>query len=155
MSSGLPRRAAFAGALGLAALVLASEASADNSDVQTAARALLDAYASKNFDALQALTDPNGCVVIGSGAGEHETTPEQIRALLEADYARWESATFGPFDWIHINGDANFAAAIFQSPFTMHAQGQTMSVTLRFATAWRKAGGRWVVNQSMTQVVQG
>jgi hypothetical protein len=151
MSELIPRRAVLI--TGVAAGALAAGAlRAEEDDLPSTLRTLLARYAAKDLDGLMELLDPDGCVMIGTDIGEHAVDLPGVRAIVEGDYALWDSSEFGPIDWIHVDSDGQVASVMFQTKWLRHSAGVDMAFTIRFATAWRRRGRDWKLTQSLNQV---
>ena len=125
----------------------------DETAVKSAVLRLLDAYSKKDFDAAMALTDHEAVLVMGSDVEEVCNTRTEIEALLHDDFQLWTSASFGEISLLSVRAEGDLGSAFFDVPFSMQrAPGKTDTMTIRFATVWRRRGGEWKLTQSMNCV---
>ncbi|MES1199849.1 MAG: nuclear transport factor 2 family protein [Pseudomonadota bacterium] len=149
MTHALSRRWALG--MGLAAGLAASPALAADDDLRTAVRAFLDAYASKNIDALMAMLDPEGILVIGADAAEVVTTPAAARDLLEADYRLFEHSAFRDFRGFNMRREGRGASVFLEVPWSRLNPGEP-DFLLRFAQFWVRRHDGWKLAQSLNAV---
>ena len=125
----------------------------DETAVKSAVLRLLDAYSKKDFNAAMALTDHEAVLVMGSDVEEVCDTRAKIEALLHDDFQLWTSASFGEVSLLSVRAEGDLGSAFFDVPFSMQrAPGKTDTMTIRFATVWRRRGGDWKLTQSMNCV---
>lgn len=128
----------------------AASAQTDCDPLRTPVATLLDLYSRKDMKALAGLLDGEQLLVLGSDVSEVADTRAKVDALLADDFALWQAASFGAPAFMNCRVQGGLATAAFDAPFSMkRPDGQTMTVTVRFLTVWRRAGGGWRLTQSM------
>jgi len=150
MTHALSRR----GALGLAiasGLAAGSALAATDDDLRATIRSFLDAYAAKNIDALMAMLDPQGILVIGTDAAEVISTPAAARTLLEADFQLWEQSAFRDFRSFAVRREGRGASIFFEVPWSRLNPGEP-DFLLRFAQFWVRRHDGWKLAQSLNAV---
>jgi ketosteroid isomerase-like protein len=109
---------------------------------------LLQRYAANDVDGVLALLDGE-FIVYGSDAAELVRTPQQLRQLMQDDFALWRTAKFGHLRDLDLRVNGSLATAYFHVPFSA---GGRAPLTVRFSTTWRKTGGEWRLAQSANTV---
>lgn len=100
------------------------------------------------------LLDPRA-TMYGDAASEFYTTTPGIEGLLAADYRQWSSARFGQPMHVSTETSDDLETVFFDAPFTLvMADGRAITVTVRFATVWHRAGGRYLLLQSSNATVR-
>lgn len=146
---------ALAAALALAGCVtVVAPAGASRADDAERARVtqqveqLLQRYAANDVDGVLALLDGE-FIVYGSDEAELVRTPQQLRQLMQDDFALWRTARFGQLRDLDLRVHGHLATAYFHVPFSA---GGGAPLTVRFSTTWRKVGGEWRLAQSANTV---
>lgn len=135
----------------LAVLVPFAASAAPCDSLAPAVERLLSAYSAKNLEQVDAQMRHDEILVLGSDLSEVARTPEDVSALMKADFRLWGEARFGAPRFMDCRMQPDLATAAFDAPFEMQRNnGSRMSVTVRFLTVWtRDTGGRWLLTQSL------
>ena len=130
----------------------ARPAQVEDPQITERVNALLHAYSSKDVPAVMSMLDPRAAMY-GTATSEFYTTPSGIERLLQADYSRWTSSSFGDPRDVTVETSGDLQTIFFDTPFTAaYVDGQKRTFVIRFATVWRKEGGHWLLIQSMNAV---
>ena len=106
---------------------------------------LLDRYSRNDQAGVLAMLDPDRFVLLGTNFDEKTTTPAQLRAVMDRDFALWKSATFRDFRDFDVRTDGTLATV--NCLFTFEASAGP-TITVRSSTTWRKVNGEWLLTQS-------
>jgi hypothetical protein len=113
------------------------------------ARELLAAYARDDEASVVGMLDPKEITVYGSDLAEIRRSAAGLRRMMADDFALWHSAQFGaPVD-VDVRVGGRLATAYFHVSFTVAGRPP---VIVRFATTWRREGGRWWLTQCASTV---
>jgi len=145
----LPRFLAIAAIAVLSACATTAGKSDPTSEQQVLQRAqlLLDRYARNDQAGVVAMLDPQRVTLLGTGFNEKVQSPADLRALMDRDFAQWQSARFTDVRDADIRSDGALATAWFTVTF---AAGAGPTLPLRMFTTWRKVDGEWLLTQSGT-----
>ena len=111
-------------------------------------RNLLDRYAADDFERVAAMLDDE-FAIYGSDVSELVRTKAQLRALMDADFRLWHTASFGAVRDMDVRQDAGLAVATFHVPFS---PGGRASVLVRMTTTWRHSPSGWKLTQLTSTV---
>jgi hypothetical protein len=135
--------------LGGCATTASQPAAAGEGEVMQRAQLLLDRYARNDQAGVVAMLDPERVTILGTGFDETVKTVADLRALMDRDFAQWQSAKFTDVRDVDVRSDGTLATAFFTVTFSA-AQGP--SLPLRMFTTWRSVDGAWMLTQSGTAI---
>ena len=108
-------------------------------------RDYLDAYMRGDEAAVVQRLAPD-VTMYGSDSAEVVHGVEGVRKLMEQDQKLWHGAArLGPVERLTTSASRDLVVMFFDSTFEM---GTMPAMPLRFAMAWRKEHGRWLLVQS-------
>jgi hypothetical protein len=117
--------------------------------VMQRAQLLLDRYARNDQAGVIALLDPERITILGTGFNEKVQSAADLRALMDRDFAQWQSAKFTDVRDVDLRSDGALATAYFTVTFSA---GTGPTLPLRMFTTWRKVDGEWLLTQSGTAI---
>lgn len=136
-------------ALITAAYPLSAKTRSSQDDLSSRIHELLTLYSKKDVAGLMNLVGDGNLLVIGSGLNEVYTSKEEVKEFLGNDFKLWDSASFENPDHIFTRKSGDLVTAFFDAPFTMQRGGNQQTLTIRFATVWKKTAHGLKLIQSM------
>jgi hypothetical protein len=119
------------------------------SDLPSAATRLLEAWAKGDKAVVMALVTGGEPRLYGSDISEVVKGRAGVERQLEDDQALWRGqAAFGAIANVSSESSGALATLFFDAPFRVGPR----SLTVRFATVWRREDGAWKLVQSVNAV---
>jgi hypothetical protein len=118
---------------------------ASEKEVMQRVQLLLDRYARNDQAGVVAMLDPAGITMLGTSFDEKIKSPAELRALMERDFAQWQTAKVSDVRDVDVRGDGTLATVYFL--MTWQA-GDGPGVPIRLTTTWHRVNGEWLLTQS-------
>ena len=118
-----------------------TDPAASQEQVMQRVNLLLDRYARNDQAGVLAMLDPSGITMLGTQFNESIKSPEELRALMDRDFAQWKSAKFSDVREVDVRSDGTLATAYFVMTWQ---PGDNPAMPVRLTTTWRKVSGEWL-----------
>jgi hypothetical protein len=115
--------------------------------VMQRAQLLLDRYARNDQAGVIAMLDPERVTLLGTGFDEKVTSAAELRALMDRDFAQWQTAQFTEVRDADVRIHGAMATAYFVVTFSA---ARAPTLPLRMFTTWRQVEGEWLLTQCGT-----
>jgi hypothetical protein len=126
-----------------------AEQGRDEREVRARVDKLLARYGRNDQSGVIEMLDTRQFTIFGSDLAEVVDTPEELRALMTADFALWKTAKFENIRDMDFRSDGTLATAYFVISFSPAIAGP---IAVRFNTTWRRSAGEWFLTQSANSV---
>lgn len=113
----------------------------------------LDSYAESNVEGcMSVMATSKPILLLGTNENEILRTTEEVRTLLERDFASMTDISFGTHRNLHVEVVPGLSSVIIEFPISYRSEGDNVETLFRYALTLIKEGEAWKISSGMASV---